>query len=105
MRNDSFEAALSEGVMWIWILVGIGVLLFLGIAVAAVYYLMLYAAMRYRYSQLLLEAGNSFDAALAEHGDFEASHVANVIFGTAVSGRGTHTAGELIFGVGVRAND
>lgn len=105
MRNDSFGAALGEVETWIWIAVGVGLLLFVGIAVAAVYYLMLYAAMRYRYSQLLLEAGDSFDTALLEHGDFDASHVAQVIYGTTASGHGTHTAGELIFGVGVRADD
>ena len=105
MRDDKFGAALSEVETWIWIAVGLGLLLFVGIAVAAVYYLFLYAVLQYRYSQLQLQAGDTFDTALLGHGDFEAEHVAHVIYGTAAQGHGTHSTGELIFGVGVRHDD
>lgn len=105
MQRDFFGEWLGEVTTWIWLLIGVGFLVFLGVVVAIVYYFLLYLMMMERYKRFQLEAGEAFDAALFEHGDFEAERVAHVVYGTATGGRGTHTAGELIFGVGVRRDD
>ena len=105
MQRDFWGEALGEFTTWIWLAIGVGLLVFVGIAVAVVYYFFLYLMMLHRYQQLQVEAGEAFDAALLEHGDFEAEHVVNVVYGTAAAGRGSHSAADLIFGVGVRRDD
>jgi hypothetical protein len=96
----------TELVNWLFIAVGVGVLLFLGVAVAVVYYLLLFLALEYRHRQLLQEAGDTFDHLLDEHGNFAAQDVTRVVFDMpAPETEREHHTGELIFGIGVRADD
>lgn len=44
MRNDYFGEAFGEVETWIWIAVGVGLLLFVGVFAALVYFLLLYVA-------------------------------------------------------------
>lgn len=44
MQHDYFGAALGEVETWIWITVGIGMLLFVSIFASLVYFLLLYIA-------------------------------------------------------------
>ena len=93
------DRALDEAALIVAILIGIGILYFLGILVAIAYYFLLWMIWQ-RYRRAALEA---FDQEMLEHtGGFRAEDSANALFGVRPQPGRAHPTAEILFGEEVR---
>lgn len=81
---DFIDQEIERISAWVLLVIGIGLLIWLGILVAIAYYALLLMAEAHRYRQYQLQAGESFDEVLAEHGEIEAETIAEALWGIGV---------------------